>query len=77
MANGKGRSIFTKDDIHSDKVFIASLMKGIPNKHTRLSLRGKFGLIKAKAMNIGCTPKHIKRNLRSEAGRGIRLLKTI
>ena len=52
--------------------FIAPLMKRIPNKHTRLSPRGEFGLFMAKAMNIGCscTPKPFEGNLRSEAGRG-------
>ena len=47
------------------KTFITALMKGIPNKHTSLSLSGKFGLIRAEVMDICGTPKHTKGNLRN------------
>ena len=42
------------------------LIKGISKKHTCLSPRGKFGLIRAKIMDISGTPKHTKRNLRNK-----------
>lgn len=59
------------------KTFIALLMKRIPNKHPHLSMKGKFRLVRVKAMNIGCTLKHSKGNLKSEVGEGIRLLEII
>lgn len=81
MAKGEERSILTKGDNifmgRRAKTFIAPLMKETPNKHTHLSLRGEFGLVRDKAMNIGCTPKHLKGNFRSEVGKGIWLLETI
>ena len=85
MANGKVGSILTESNIHSDKVFsgwwvktfITTLVRGIPNKHTCLSPRGKFGLIRAKIMDISGTPKHTKRNLRNMTSRWVGLLKTI
>ena len=46
------------------KIFIITLVKEIPNNHTSLSLRSKFGLIRAKIIDISGTPKHTKRNLR-------------
>ena len=52
-------------------------MKRIPNKHPHLSMKGKFRLVRVKAMNIGCTLKHSKGNLKSEVGEGIRLLEII
>ena len=71
MANRKVGSVLTESNLHSDKVFprrrvktfITALVKRIPNKHTRLSSRGKFGMIRAKIMDISGTPKHTKRNL--------------
>ena len=85
MANRKVGSVFTESNVHSDKIFprrrvktfITVLVKGIPNKHTGLSPRGKFGLIRAEIMDIGGAPKHTKRNLRNKTSRGVRLLKTI
>ena len=85
MTNGKVRSILTESNIRSDKVFpgrrvktfITTLVKGIPNKHTCLSPRSKFGLIRAKIMDISGTPKHMKRNLKNKTSRGVGLLKTI
>ena len=37
------------------KTFITMLVKGIPNKHKCLSSMGKFGLIRAKIMDISGT----------------------
>ena len=51
-------------------------MKGIPNKHTSLSSRDKFGLIRTKTMDISNTPKHTKRNLWNETSTGVGLLKS-
>ena len=73
MANRKVGSLLTESNIHSDKVFlgrrvktfIIALMKGIPNKHICLSLRGKFGLIRVKIMDLSGTTKHTKGNLRN------------
>ena len=84
MANGKVRSVFTESNIHSESIFWTvgeniynHAGEGIPNKHTCLSLRDKFGLIRAKIMDISGTPKHTKWNLRNKTSRGIRLHKTI
>ena len=71
MTNVKEWSVLTKSNIHSNKVFsgrqmktlITTLMKGIPNKHTCLSPRGNFDLIRVETMNICGTPKHTKGNL--------------
>lgn len=85
MANGKERvdphrkvtSIVTVFAERRMDTFIALLMKRIRNKQTHLNSKGKFGLIRAKAIDIGCTPEHTKGNLRSEVSSGIRLLETI
>ena len=63
MTNKKERSVFTERNINGDKVFlgrrmktfITALMKRKLNKHTCLSLMGKFGLIWAKIVDICCT----------------------
>ena len=58
------------------KTFITVLVKRMPNKHTSLSPRGKFGLIRAKIMDISGTPKHMKRNLINNMCKEVGLLKT-
>ena len=70
MTNKKEGSILTESNLHSDKVFsrrwmktfIIALMKGIPNKHTCLSLMGKLGLIRGEIMDIYGTPNYTKGN---------------
>ena len=84
MVNRKIGSVLIESNIHSDKVFprkrvktfITASVKGIPNKHTSLSPRDKFGLNRAKIVNISGTPKHTKRNLKNKMSRGVGFLKT-
>ena len=85
MANKKVRSVLTESNIHSDKEFprrrvktsITTLVKGIPNKHTCMSPRGRFDLIRSKIMDISSTLKHTKRNLKNKTSKGVGLLKTV
>ena len=59
------------------EIFIASLMKRIPNKHTSLSSKSELGMVWTMAMNVGIAPEHPKVNLKNETGRRIRLLETL
>ena len=69
----KEELVFTESNKYSDKVFsgrqmktfITVLMKGIPNKHRCMSLRGKLGLIRVEIIDIYGTHKHTKRNLKN------------
>ena len=77
--------ILNKGDVHGNKVltwrwveaFITSLVQRIPNKHTNLSSRSEFSLVRAMVVDIGCTSKHPKGNIRDVTSGGIGFFNTI